>query len=216
MKKIIFLSCFLFTTHFAFVQLNKPLAAKLDTIYYEDQKCREQIDSVINKSGLQSKEMHSLIVTMKKTDSINLVKVKAILDKYGWLGAESIGDRGNYTLFLVIQHGDQATQEKYLPMMRDAVKNGKAKGSNLALMEDRALLGQGKKQIYGSQIGMDNQTQLYYVSPLEDPDNADKRRTEVGLEPLAEYVKEWRIKWDIEQYKKDLPKFIEFERLIIR
>lgn len=44
----------------------------------------------------------------------------------------------------------------------------------------------------------------------------DKRRTEVGLEPLADYVKDWQIKWDIEQYKKDLPKFIEFERLIIR
>ncbi len=49
------------------------------------------------------------------------------------------------------------------------------------------------------------ETKLYYVSPFEDPDNVDKRRAAVGLQPLAEYVYQWQIKWDIEQYKKDLP-----------
>ena len=96
--------------------------------------------------------------------------------------------------------------------MRAAVKNGKALSSRLALLVDRVALGQGKKQIYGSQIGMDMQTQLYYVSPLEDPDNVDNRRLEVGLEPLVEYVKTWQIKWDVEQYKKDLPKFEKMEK----
>jgi hypothetical protein len=67
------------------------------------------------------------------------------LDKYGWLGADVVGGQGNSTLFLVIQHSDQATQEKYLPMMREAVKNGKAQGSSLALLEDRAALGQRQK-----------------------------------------------------------------------
>jgi hypothetical protein len=27
----------------------------------------------------------------------------------------------------------------------------------------------------------------------------------VGLPPLAEYLDYWQIKWDVEQYKKDLP-----------
>lgn len=215
-KQLYFLIVLFFYTNTVFAQLYKPLDAKLDSIYLDDQKHREHLDSVINKFGLQSKEMHSLIVLMNKTDSINLVKVKTILDKYGWLGADSIGKQGNYTLFLVIQHGDQTTQEKYLPMLKEAVKNGKAKGSFLALMEDRVLLGQGKKQIYGSQIGMDNETQLYYVSPLDDPNNVDKRRASVGLEPLSEYVKSWQIIWNIEQYKKDLPKYIEIEKLIIK
>lgn len=186
--------------------LNKPLVAILDIIYAEDQGYRQQIDGIERKYGWESKEMkaHWAIITEK--DSINLIKVKAILDTYGWLGADVVGGQGNSTLFLVIQHADQATQEKYLPMMRDAVKTGKAKGSNLALLEDRVALGQGKRQIYGSQIGRDPETKEYYVSPLEDPDTVDKRRAEVGLEPLAEYVTYWQIKWDVEQYKKDLPK----------
>jgi hypothetical protein len=50
------------------------------------------------------------------------------------------------------------------------------------------------------------ETSPYYVLPLEDPDNVDKRRAEVGLQPLAEYVAYWQIKWDVEQYKKDFPK----------
>jgi hypothetical protein len=83
-------------------------------------------------------------------------------------------------------------------------------------MEDRVLLGKGKKQKYGSQISMDTETQSYYVSPLEDPDNVDKRRASVGLEPMAEYLKSWQIIWNIEQYKKDLPKYIELEKLIIK
>ena len=99
--------------------------------------------------------------------------------------------------------------------MREAVKSGKASGSSLALLEDRVALKQGKKQIYGSQIGQDSDLKLYYVLPLEDPDNVDKRRAEVGLQPLSDYVNHWQIKWDVEQYKKDLPT-IEAKRKVGR
>ncbi len=189
--------------------LNKPLVATLDSIFIDDQKYRQQIDEIEKQYGWESKEMQDHWKIIHEKDSINLIKVKAILDTYGWLGADVVGGQGNSTLFLVIQHADQATQEKYLPMMREAVKNGKAQGSSLALLEDRVALGQGKQQIYGSQIGRDPETMAYYVSPLEDPDNVDKRRTEVGLGPLAEYVSRWQITWDVEQYKKDLPKLEE-------
>jgi hypothetical protein len=185
--------------------LNKPLVYKLDSIFDDDQKYRLRIDEIEKKFGRESKEMNALWDTIREKDAINLIKVKSILDKYGWLGKDVIGVKGNSTLFLVIQHSDQTTQEKYLPMMRESVKNGKASASSLALLEDRVLLGQGKKQIYGSQISFDPEKNLYYVRPLEDPDNVDKRRAEVGLQPLSDYVKQWNIIWDVEQYKKDLP-----------
>jgi hypothetical protein len=193
-------------------KLEKPLVAQLDSIYTEDQQYRQQIGDIEKKFGWDSKEMKAHWKIINEKDSINLIKIKAILDTRGWLGTDIIGEKGNSTLFLVIQHSDIATQEKYLPMMRVAVKNGKAQGNNLALLEDRVALRQGKKQIYGSQIDRDPQTQLYYVSPLDDPDNVDKRRAEVGLQPLAEYISHWQIKWDIKQYKKDLPKLIKLEK----
>ena len=131
--------------------------------------------------------------------------VQSIIDKYGWLGKDIIGEKGNTTLFLIIQHSDQLIQEKYLPILMDAVKKGNAQVSDLAYLADRVNLGQGKKQIYGTQIGQNGDNETYYVSPLEDPDNVDKRRLEVGLEPLADYVIYWDIIWDIVQYKKELP-----------
>jgi hypothetical protein len=185
--------------------LIKPLVQYLENIYQEDQKYRLQVDELSKKYSRDSKEMQAHWKLIQEKDSLNLIKIKNILDYYGWLGEDDIGRQGNTTLFLVIQHADLATQEKYLPMMRDAVKNKKANPGSLALLEDRVALRQGKKQIYGSQIGRDPVTNAYYVSPLEDPDNVDKRRAEVGLSPLADYVNRWQIKWDVEQYKKDLP-----------
>ncbi len=185
--------------------LNKPLAKQLDSIYINDQETRKQMLVIEKKHGWESKEMKELIPKMMIQDSINLMLVKGILDKYGWLGADEVGEQGNSALFLVIQHADQGTQEKYLPMMREAVKKKKAKGSSLALLEDRVALGQGRRQIYGSQIGRDPETSLYYVEPLDDPEHVDQRRLEVGLPPLAEYVSNWQLKWDPVQYKKDLP-----------
>ncbi len=115
-----------------------------------------------------------------------------------------LGLAGNQTLFLVIQHSDLKTQEQYLPMMREAVKDGNADPGLLALLEDRVALQQGKRQTYGSQIGQNNNGE-YYVMPLEDPDNVDKRRAEVGLEPLQNYLANWGLSWDAEAYRKKLP-----------
>jgi hypothetical protein len=182
--------------------LNKPLVHRLDSIEKEDQEGRMQMDAIAKKYGWESKESQALWKSIREKDSINLIKVTAILDEYGWLGPDVVGQEGNTTLFLVIQHSDQKTQEKYLPMMREAVANNKARASSLALLEDRVALGQGKKQIYGSQIARDPKTNEHYVLPLEDPDNVDMRRAQVGLQPLSEYVSHWQIKWDVEAYKK--------------
>lgn len=191
------------------VNLDKTLVATLDSIFNDDQNGRQQLKEVEAIYGVDSKELKAHWKMISEKDSINLIKVKTILDTRGWLGEDIVGEQGNTTLFLVIQHSDIKTQEHYLPMMRQAVKDGKAKGSSLALLEDRVALRQGRKQIYGSQINRDIKTQSFYVSPLEDPDNVDKRRAEVGLQPLAEYLLNWNLKWDVEQYKKDLPGIME-------
>lgn len=183
---------------------DKPLQQELLKINEDDQKYRMQLDEVEKKHGYNSPQMQEIWQIIGEKDSINLIKVKSILDKHGWVGPDKVGKTANQTLFLVIQHADLATQQHYLPMMREAVKTGNANGSALALLEDRVALREGRKQIYGSQIGRDNASGKYFVSPLEDPDNVDKRRAEVGLPPLAQYVQRWEIVWDVEQYKKDL------------
>lgn len=180
------------------------LLPKLDSIYVNDQKPRKLSILLEKQYAWNSDTVKNINRLINKNDSINLIQIKSILNTYGWLGTDEIGEEGNSVLFLVIQHSNLETQVEYLPMMRDAVKKGKAKARSLALLEDRILLGQGKKQIYGSQIGVVTETQEYYLAPLEDPDNVDKRRAEVGLGTLAQYLLNWNIIWDVEQYKKDL------------
>ena len=140
-----------------------------------------------------------------ENDSITLTKVIKVLDSRGWLGSDIIGNLGNRTLFLAIQHSDLKTQEKYLPLMREAVQKGNASPSNFAYLVDRVALGQGKKQLYGSQLVRDLVTGEHYISPLDDPDNVDMRRTELGLGKLQDYVSPLGMTWNIEEYKKKLP-----------
>jgi hypothetical protein len=186
-------------------KIDKELIAILEKIFEEDQKYRMKIDEIEQKYGRKSKEMKAHWKIINEKDSINLIKVKKILDERGWLGPDIIGVQGNSTLFLVIQHSDIETQKKYLPIMRDAVKKGNARPADLALLEDRVLLGQGKRQIYGSQIGRNQETGEYYVLPLKDPENVDKRRSAVGLESLQDYVVHFGITWNVEEYIKKLP-----------
>lgn len=180
--------------------LDKPLVAILDTIYREDQTYRRQIGEIEEKYGRESDEMKKHWELINEKDSINLIKIQKILDEKGWLGANVIGNQGNSTLFLVIQHSPLEVQEKYLPMMREAVKNGNARVSSLALLEDRVSLRKGGKQIYGSQVGRDQETGEYFVSPLKDPENVDKRRAEVGLGPIADYISNWNMTWDVKKH----------------
>jgi hypothetical protein len=77
---------------------------------------------------------------MRRQDSINLVKVKRIIDKHGWLRPDEIGEAGSSTLFLVIQHTDVDNQEKYLPILQKAVESGDADPDQQALLEDRIAI----------------------------------------------------------------------------
>jgi hypothetical protein len=183
-------------------KLYDSIARQLVTVGVDDQKYRNKMDEVRSVHGGDSRELKELFKEMARADSINFIKVSSIIDTYGWLGRETIGAEANHTLFMVIQHASLQSQEKYLPVLRIAVKDGKASSGNLALLEDRVALRNGKKQIFGSQVAWNMHTNEYHVLPLEDPDNVDKRRSEVGLGSLAEYLMNCcNLVWDVESYK---------------
>ncbi len=98
-------------------------------------------------------------------------------------------------------------------MMREAVKKRNATPGNLAYLEDRVALREGKRQIYGSQSAKNKITNKWYISPMIDPDNVDKRRAEVGLGTIAEYAAKMNIEWNLEAYKKELPEMEKLEKI---
>lgn len=194
------------------VKLDEKLVNALDSIYENDQKYRNQLNALQDSYGWDSPEVKAFWKIINENDSINVIKVGKILDERGWLGADVVGDWGNYTLFLVIQHANLEIQEKYLPLMREAVKIGNADGKDLALLEDRVELRKGHKQIYGTQIKRIPESGEYYLMPLLDPDNVNKRRAEIGLGSIQDYISRYGLIWDVIEYKKRLPKYEEMQR----
>jgi len=195
-------------------KMNMPLKNELDSIYNNDQPPRVVYMNLLKQSGgKKTPQIDSILTVIEHNDSIDIIKVEKILDTYGWLGADVVGQRGNLVLWLVIQHSDLAIQKKYQPMMEDAVKKGNLNPANYAWTIDRILVNEGEKQIYGSQLKMNPlDSSKFYVTPMIDPDNVDKRREEVDLPPIAGYVKHFGINWNVEEYKKNLPKYEEWSK----
>lgn len=154
------------------------LKEQLSGIYDRDQKTRTKNDSV---------------QFMQWIDSLNLIQVEAIIARYGWPGKDFVGNRGNTAVFLVIQHSNLATQEKYLPLLKKSVADSQSRPCDLALMEDRVLMWQGEKQLYGSQIIRNKTTGAWEFYPIEDEKNVNARRREMGLEPIEEYARYFGI-----------------------
>ncbi|MFA6246875.1 MAG: DUF6624 domain-containing protein [Mucilaginibacter sp.] len=185
-------------------KFNKPLMLTLDTIYKADQGSRYRMQD-LSKAKATASQIDSARKAIHIADSLNLVKVVNIIDRYGWLGPQDVGMNGSQALFLVIQHASLATQQKYLPLIRTAEKNGKTLSSNLAILEDRINMREKKKQIYGSQVFKNKLTGEMCFYPIADPDHVDDKRKAMGLQPIADYAKLFNLTWDVEMYKKNLP-----------
>jgi len=169
----------------------------------DDQKYRVQLAEVEEKKPIDSMAVRMIEVKMREADSVNLGKVRTIVDKYSWLGADQIGEQCNTAMFMVIQHSELPVQKEFLPMIREAAASGRAQPRHLALLEDRVALREGRKQRYGTQLRWDLRVNAYKLAPLEDPDHVDERRKSVGLEPLSVYLAQLGVNWDVEQYKKE-------------
>jgi uncharacterized protein DUF6624 len=134
----------------------------------------------------------AFIARIEKIDADNTARMKQIVKQYGWPGPELVGKDGTEAAFLLVQHADadHAFQKEMLPLVREAYLAKKLMGQDYALLLDRVLVREGKRQVYGTQSTPSNQWKGRQpeLAPIEDEANVDKRRAEVGLPPLAEYL----------------------------
>lgn len=166
---------------------NKPLQEDLLQIFKEDQNIRSKIGDAFKKYGQNSVQVQELEKLMVEIDQANLKKIAAIIDVHGWVGPEQVGRLASNALFIVIQHAELDVQRRYLPKVREAVKQPFADASWLAYLEDRIAIREGRKQRYGTELWSAN-GQLDHTS-LEDPENIDERRAKLGLPPISKSLK---------------------------
>ena len=185
----------------------KSLAKKLKGIFNDDQNIRNKY--IKKNYPIGSKKRDNLVNEMQRIDSINVVKIEAIINKHGWLGADSVGYIGNKAFFYVIQHANIDTQISYFPIILDALAKGYVQPYQMAYLIDRISLRKKRLLIFGSEVRQHIDTKNYYVAPTHAIDNLDARRALVGLKPMNIYLKKYNITWDAEAYKDNLPELLK-------
>ena len=89
--------------------------------------------------------------------------------------------------WLVIQHAPVELQRCYFPLFVQAAQRGDLARENIAMMDDRIAMFEGRPQRYGTQI-VDGK--LYQ---LLDPAKVDQWRHEMGMQPLADYLRQMGV-----------------------
>ncbi|MGV3613976.1 MAG: DUF6624 domain-containing protein [Fimbriimonas sp.] len=160
---------------------DKALYREVERRVREDQRARLHSGSGGDPEGL--------FEWWEEVDRENLQWLKGLLAKRGWPGKSVLGEKGSNKVWLMVQHcdRDRPFQMFALELLAKAVKKGEASGQNLAYLTDRVRVGMGQPQVYGTQ--MTSAGGWLRAMPVEDPANVDKRRAEVGLGPLEEYVR---------------------------
>lgn len=182
----------------------------LDTVWRTEQEPIRRRDSLLKIYGADSKQYQEQQEIYKANHLINEQKVRDILDTYGWPTKKMAGEQGNWTICNVIQHSENNVRVQYLPLMRQAVKDKKLEPRFLVRAEDRIATERGDLQIYGGQMKYYPETKSFNVWPVYDPVNIDKRRAEIGLGPIKEFLKErFDFDWILEE---QIRRTEEFER----
>jgi hypothetical protein len=170
------------STVLAQAKIAEDLRTELLEMGRRDQEVRERPQPPLNSPDIQP-----LIEEMTKIDQANFRRLEEIINEFGWPGKHLVGEQASTAAWLILQHADLEQQKRYLPALRSAVAKGEARASNLAMMEDRILVGEGKNQLYGTQIVSDTDGKPI-LHPVDDPANIDARRKAVGLRPIDEYL----------------------------
>lgn len=181
------------------------LRAELVRMVTDDQNIRGEFDKFRRAHGLfvdnktaneklnndpeLKKGFLSIATRMQLGDEVRLIRIKQIFAQYGWPGRSLVGTEAAAAAWLMIQHSDTdvAFQRAALEAMKK-LPPCEVVPTHRAELTDRVLLNEGKEQLYGTMlVRIANGTLV--PKPIEDEPNVDKRRAELGLLPLAEYLR---------------------------
>lgn len=173
---------------------NEAVRRELVKMGEDDQKHRQEMMDLMGRlAGSDNekvvKKWRQVVERQNALDSKNQQRLDEIVKEYGWPKKSAFGAEASGVAFLIVQHAGLDYQKKYLPLIKEAAARKEARQSDPAMLEDRILTREDKKQIYGTQLRLNQTTQHMELYPIEDEENVDARRAAVGLAPLAQYLK---------------------------
>ena len=155
-----------------------PLKERLEWILERDQYDRQIWSQSADRNPEQTRRNDMLRARAWETDSTNLLMVNEILSEGGFPRKSQVGELAALAVWSVFQHNPLEQQEKFLPQLEDAIRNGDIAPMYLAMLKDRIDVRNGRPQKYGTQMGPDG------LCPLLDASRVNEWRKEVGLPPI--------------------------------
>jgi hypothetical protein len=130
-------------------------------------------------------------------------RLSEIFDSVGWPGREVIRG-GCWAADWLLYHAiwTPNVMRRGLGLQRAGERRGEVDPLDVALLEDRISMLEGRPQQYGTQLEWDDDGALSPL-PIADPGDVDVRRGAVGLCPLAEEIE--RIRAEARSYGADAP-----------
>lgn len=186
---IIFISLLLTVSIFLFI--NRDKFVYVGSVDYVEVDCNKRSE-ILNEVYISDQKIRreNNLIKYAKEDHRNQELIISILEKCGMPTLNEVNQEQMSAIWLGLQHTENKYRIKYFPLIEKAVKNGDLSKGQYALMKDRILMDEGKPQIFGSQI---KNGKLY---DLEKPETVNKRRQEMGLEPIEDYLKRFNITFD--------------------
>ncbi len=167
------------------IEFNEGLADELKTMAAVDQIAafKKSQGKYIKWTAEQWNSFADSVYTTHKKRLVEMLEV------FGCPGYSLVGKEGENNYWLMVQHcdSDPDFQSRVLEKLRREVDNKNAEGRHFGLLTDRVKINSGNKQVYGTQVSYNSMGQAY-PKALADSANVNKRREEVGLEPLEEYL----------------------------
>ena len=170
------------------IEINKNVSILIDSLYKVDQKIQLQMMKA-SKNGEREK-VEKLELEEMETFKRHIPILKKIYNKVGYPTIAKIGEERTNKFFTLVQHSDFDVkfQEKMLKNISEEVKKGNISGKNFAFLTDRVQLAQEKPQVYGTQVKFNTELGQIFPKNLIDSLNVNRRRKEVGLETIEEYL----------------------------
>ena len=127
------------------------------------------------RSGVSDEEWRRL-------DAENAAELASLLETRGWPEPCALSRAGALGLFYVVQHHrDAELRRQALPHLEAMAEAGRLRRSDLALLIDRVLTGQGLPQRFGTQYRCDRTIGRYVRIETEAPAQLDRRRRSMAL-----------------------------------
>lgn len=162
------------------------LTSELQRRGAEDEAARAQLIASLQAGGAPDS---TVLAQLAAVDSANAQWLASTVTTHGWPRRSVVGADAASAAFLIVQHAthDTTFQVAMLRELATAVERREADGESLALLTDRVARQRGLPQVYGTQA--DVRDGRVILDPIADSAGVDHRRAQLGMVPLAAYVR---------------------------